>query len=564
MWSLGCILVEMHVGEPLFSGQNEFDQMVKICEVLGIPPDHMLDTSPKVKKFFALRTDQPTAAGLPPYSPPTSKYTLRRTDKYRPPTTPMPIKSLYDIIGVEIGGPHGRRRGEPGHTVTDYLKFKHLIERMLAYDPRDRITPIEALQHSFFLQTTDEGTTTSMNPSPVTNPPQLRNNQPLWDPTLHQSHQLHQAHLPLQPHQTLHQSLTLPSSSQLPQQMQTATQHLHTHHITPQLLSPQHPPQPHHSPQQVLQTQPPPQQHWNSPTSAHPSSLNVMSISNLNNDIPGSIPNYTAMANKPPISTPPSASTPPSVPSTSTPDGNSTNKSYQSHDQTCATFTNHNDDRNSGNSGGGSGTFGGKGGGAGGGSGNSGSSGGSGSGGSNNSTSNGGGGSSNSGDKGQNGSSDAYMLNGYSSNPSTPRDVGEEDSKKERDKTTLLSTEAEPSNAKVSKPITKTDSFVDKLINKLMSSKVSSSEKSSPTADLQASTKTPPLSPSSPSKHNHPSPSSAAPANGLSNSGNTSSLPLLSPPRSSSPAKPPCLPSYTMSTHIPSFSPTPERNNLYS
>lgn len=33
----------MHTGEPLFSGANELDQMNKIVEVLGMPPDHLLD-----------------------------------------------------------------------------------------------------------------------------------------------------------------------------------------------------------------------------------------------------------------------------------------------------------------------------------------------------------------------------------------------------------------------------------------------------------------------------------------------------------------------------------------
>ena len=52
MWSLGCILVEMHTGEPLFSGVNETDQVYKIVELLGIPPQHMLEKANKQWKFF--------------------------------------------------------------------------------------------------------------------------------------------------------------------------------------------------------------------------------------------------------------------------------------------------------------------------------------------------------------------------------------------------------------------------------------------------------------------------------------------------------------------------------
>lgn len=76
--------------------------------------------------------------------------------KYKLPGT----RRLHDILGVDTGGPGGRRAGEPGHSSSEYLKFKDLILRMLDYDPKSRITSYYALQHNFFKRTTDECTST--------------------------------------------------------------------------------------------------------------------------------------------------------------------------------------------------------------------------------------------------------------------------------------------------------------------------------------------------------------------------------------------------------------------
>uniref|UniRef100_A0A8C7FUV8 Dual specificity tyrosine-phosphorylation-regulated kinase 1A n=1 Tax=Oncorhynchus kisutch TaxID=8019 RepID=A0A8C7FUV8_ONCKI len=160
MWSLGCILVEMHTGEPLFSGANEVDQMNKIVEVLGIPPNHIMDLAPKARKFFEKLSDGTWSV----------KKTKDGKRQYKPPAS----RKLHSILGVEAGGPGGRRAGESGHAVADYLKFKDLILRMLDYDPKSRIQPYYALQHSFFKKTADEGTNTS---SSVSTSPALEQSQ---------------------------------------------------------------------------------------------------------------------------------------------------------------------------------------------------------------------------------------------------------------------------------------------------------------------------------------------------------------------------------------------------
>ncbi|XP_027710994.1 dual specificity tyrosine-phosphorylation-regulated kinase 1B isoform X2 [Vombatus ursinus] len=120
MWSLGCILVEMHTGEPLFSGSNEVDQMNRIVEVLGLPPAPMLEQAPKARKYF----DRLPGGG----------WTLRRSKDLR----------------------------------------KDLVLRMLEYEPAARISPLGALQHGFFRRTADEatntgpsGSSTSTSPSPA-------------------------------------------------------------------------------------------------------------------------------------------------------------------------------------------------------------------------------------------------------------------------------------------------------------------------------------------------------------------------------------------------------------
>ena len=78
---------------------------------------------------------------------------------------PAGTRKLHDVLGVENGGPGGRRAGEVGHAVSDYLKFKDLVLRMLDYDAKNRITPYYALQHNFFKRTTDESTNTSNSTS---------------------------------------------------------------------------------------------------------------------------------------------------------------------------------------------------------------------------------------------------------------------------------------------------------------------------------------------------------------------------------------------------------------
>ncbi|KAL3786974.1 hypothetical protein HJC23_005485 [Cyclotella cryptica] len=144
MWSLGCILVEMHTGEPLFSGTDQFDQMQKIVSILGMVPSNMLDKTDDQHRihFFEQRqgtwTIKQTADGAP--LPPSAT-----------PITPSsdPIASLKFVVSKEASQKKAFSQEDSIQTARAYDRFVDLIHRMLAYNPRERITPGQALEHPF-------------------------------------------------------------------------------------------------------------------------------------------------------------------------------------------------------------------------------------------------------------------------------------------------------------------------------------------------------------------------------------------------------------------------------
>jgi len=141
MWSLGCMLVEMHTGKPLFPGRNEQDQMCKQVEVLGMPPDWMIETGKYGIKHFTKQRDH-------------------QSGQIQWVSPAQPRKLTFAKIMEEA---RRLNTGKRGHSDLDYARFENLLKGMLAYDWRERINPDDALRHSFFRSMADSCTSTEVS-----------------------------------------------------------------------------------------------------------------------------------------------------------------------------------------------------------------------------------------------------------------------------------------------------------------------------------------------------------------------------------------------------------------
>lgn len=112
-WSIGCIIAEMISGVPLFKGANDDDQIMKIFEVVGYPRERDVN-------FTGWYSN------LPKYSPESWDNKRIGIDLF---------ESLANKLNLDMQD--------------DYLTLDLLVN-LLALDPNQRLSTLEALQHPYF------------------------------------------------------------------------------------------------------------------------------------------------------------------------------------------------------------------------------------------------------------------------------------------------------------------------------------------------------------------------------------------------------------------------------
>ncbi|KAF9263311.1 kinase-like protein [Marasmius fiardii PR-910] len=155
MWSLGCIAVELFLGLPLFPGTSEYNQLTRIIEMLGMPPNSMLNIGKQTAQFFD---------SYESYNPHTNqnekKYRLKSIEQYsrehgtneQPGKQYFKATSLPEIINT-APMPQSKTPSRATHEVDKEMNnrqsFIDFCKGLLDLNPVTRWTPQQARLHPF-------------------------------------------------------------------------------------------------------------------------------------------------------------------------------------------------------------------------------------------------------------------------------------------------------------------------------------------------------------------------------------------------------------------------------
>ncbi|KAI0202255.1 kinase-like domain-containing protein [Astrocystis sublimbata] len=150
MWSLGCIVVELFLGLPLFPGSSEYNQVSRIVEMLGNPPNWMIEAGKQSGDFFEKTQDE---FGRKTYHLKSmEQYSRERGTKEQPSKKYFQANTLPEIIKTYPLPRKNMKPNEVEREMNNRTAFIDFVRGLLTISPLDRWSPQQAKLHPFITQ----------------------------------------------------------------------------------------------------------------------------------------------------------------------------------------------------------------------------------------------------------------------------------------------------------------------------------------------------------------------------------------------------------------------------